>query len=94
MNRPLLYIKVTSPRETIFQGPAISLSSINSSGRFDILPGHANFITIIDNQPIEIKRTDNKLMVLGFSQAIIYTLANKIAIFAEPKFSQEQNQRI
>lgn len=44
---PQLHIKVLSPTQTFYDGPAISLSATNAVGPFDILPGHANFFSLL-----------------------------------------------
>ncbi len=50
-----LTVKIISPTQTIFDGEAFSVSSVNSLGKFDILPMHANFITLIQKQPIFLR---------------------------------------
>jgi hypothetical protein len=55
----VLNVKIFSPTQTIFEGEAVSISSVNSMGKFDILPFHANFITLVQKTPI-IVRTKKK----------------------------------
>ncbi len=38
---------VKSRKKTFFDGEALSISSSNEAGDFDILPHHANFITMV-----------------------------------------------
>lgn len=40
---------VRSKQKVLFQGEVTAISSTNAKGNFDILPGHANFITLIKN---------------------------------------------
>ncbi len=84
MNNEYLYVRVLTPKSILYEGEALSISSTNSQGKFDVLPQHANFISFIENQPIEIRKKDHKLISFGFSKAIIYTLGNKVSIYAEP----------
>lgn len=79
----LLDIKIITPKDVLFEGKARAVSSKNSSGKFDILPEHANFITIIENEPI-IVHFEKEDKEFKFSQAIIYQKANKVLVFAEP----------
>ncbi len=81
----LLNVRIISPREIIYQGSALSVSSRNSKGKFDILARHANFLTIIENQPVEIIKEDLSTQVFNFSQAIIYSVGNRVSIYADPK---------
>ncbi len=85
----LLYIKVMSPQETFFEGQAQSVSSVNSSGPFDVIPEHANFITIIENQDIIVIKPDHQALKFHFTQAIIYNVENKVTIYAEPLSAQK-----
>lgn len=50
-----LTVKILSPTQTIFDGEAYSISSVNSLGKFDILPFHANFITLVQKSPIVLR---------------------------------------
>jgi hypothetical protein len=50
-----LTVKIISPTQTIFDGEAYSISSVNSLGKFDILPFHANFITLVQKTPIILR---------------------------------------
>ena len=54
-NKNTLTVKIISPTQTIFDGEAYSISSINSLGKFDILPYHANFITLVQKAPITLR---------------------------------------
>lgn len=55
MAQDLLKVKILSPTQTIFDGEALSVSSVNTDGTFDILPFHANFITLIKKSPITLR---------------------------------------
>ncbi len=78
-----LTVKLMTPKQMLYSGPAQSVSSTNSAGNFDILNQHANFISIIENHPIII-RTGTQELKFQFSQAIIYAVKNVVTIFAEP----------
>ena len=75
-----LAVEINSPEKELWKGEALSVSSENLSGVFDILPFHANFITIIENKPIKI-RTPEKMEEFNFSNAILYATKNKIIIY-------------
>jgi F0F1-type ATP synthase epsilon subunit len=42
-----LSVIVKSRKEVLFEGSAYSITSYNERGFFDILPTHANFVTLI-----------------------------------------------
>lgn len=55
MAQNFLNVKILSPTQTIFEGEVLSVSSVNSTGKFDILPYHANFITLISKNPVILR---------------------------------------
>jgi F0F1-type ATP synthase epsilon subunit len=78
-----LLVIVASTDKVLWSGIALSVSSVNSDGPFDILGGHANFITLIDNKPIKVVTIDKKTMTFTFKQAIIFIVSNLVKIYAE-----------
>ena len=76
----ILKVRISSPDAVIWEGDAISVSSINSQGPFDILPYHTNFITIVENQPIKI-HTPVKWEEFTYTNAIIYNRKNTVLIY-------------
>ncbi len=80
----ILNVKVITPKETLYRGEATSVSSINSEGKFDILAHHANFITMVEKHPIEVRERNQQVKTFNFSQAIIYNTGNEVSIYAEP----------
>lgn len=79
----VLQVKITSPKEIIFQGEALSVSSKNSKGLFDVLPLHANFITLIENEPIVVRKANGESQSFSFPVAIIYTRDNRVDIYTD-----------
>jgi len=76
----LLSVKINSPDKIIWEGKAEYISSVNSQGPFDILPSHANFITIVENKPIKIK-SQTDILTYTFTRAVIYNHSNNILIY-------------
>lgn len=79
----ILQVRVLSPKKMIFLGQAESVTSTNSAGKFDILPQHANFITLIKNHPIVIISKQKQVMQYTFNLAILYALNNSVTIYTE-----------
>lgn len=77
----ILYVRIISPTQLIFQGQAQSVSSKNVDGVFDILPQHANFITLIEGNPIIVRTPDKKSLSFNLPLAIIFTRENKVNIY-------------
>lgn len=83
-----LSLHILSPLEDIFNGEVVSLSSRNSAGNFDILPEHANFITLIDKDPIIVRMPGGEKKVFEFPQAVLRCHDGKIEVFTD--FSQAE----
>lgn len=67
-------------KEVFYQGKAEAVSSQNRLGKFDILPGHTNFITLIfDN--LLILAPEKKKVAYQFKRGVLETSENKVNIF-------------
>jgi F0F1-type ATP synthase epsilon subunit len=53
--RPTMLVKVYSPFQTYFNEAAYSLSGLNDTGPFDVLPHHHNFITLLKASELVIE---------------------------------------
>ena len=80
---PTLHVRIVSPKGTVFEGQAYSVSSQNSVGKFDILPGHTNFITLIKDQSIFIVTVTNQTINLKVPLSVIYTTHNLVSIYTD-----------
>ncbi len=77
-----LKVIINSPNKLIWEGVASSVSSKNSAGSFDILPEHANFITMIQNEPIVI-RTLSKDKVFTYENSVLSVYGGNVTIYTE-----------
>lgn len=67
-------------KEVFFEGRAKSISSENPLGKFDVLPKHANFVTLIFNELIIITEKDEKISY-QFKRGVLEVTENKVNIF-------------
>ena len=81
MPNPTLHVRIISPQKLLLDTEAFSVSSKNLYGLFDILPQHANFITLIENSPIEVRLPNQKPVIFKFTMAIILVTDNKVNIY-------------
>jgi len=79
----VLKVVISNPSELIWEGEAESVSSENSAGKFDILSGHANFVTMINNKPIIIRNRDNKDQVVTYKTAVLSVMNGRVMIYAD-----------
>lgn len=80
-----LQVKVQNPRQILFNGEALSVSSADRKGKFDILPEHANFIALIDKKPIEIVQTNKEKITFNVNTAIVLNRNNIVTVFVDPQ---------
>ncbi|TSC64740.1 MAG: Uncharacterized protein G01um101493_24 [Microgenomates group bacterium Gr01-1014_93] len=83
MTNQLLNVRIVTPKAIVYEGTALSVSSKNSKGKFDILPQHANFITIVEKSPITIRTDLKKRLTFNFEVAIISTIKNLVNIYTD-----------
>jgi len=83
MDPNTLTVKIVSPKGELFADSAKSVSSTNVGGKFDILPQHANFITLIENVPITVIKLNKEKAVFNFTLAIIYAIKNKVTVYTD-----------
>ena len=81
-----LHIRILSPQQLILDTQAQSVTSKNTQGNFDILPLHANFITVIENVPIVIHTLEGKRLSFAFPFAIIFTANNQVNIYTQIQY--------
>lgn len=81
MTDQLLQVRIVSPKETLFEGRAASVSSVNSVGAFDILPEHAKFVTIVQSKPLIVRLSDHTQKQFSFPLAIIHAHEGKVDIY-------------
>lgn len=77
---PTIHIRVASPFKTFFDEEAFSISAVNDTGPFDILPHHHNFITLLNACTITVRtaRGDFHIQISG---GIMHVKADKIIVF-------------
>lgn len=82
-SKPTIKLRIISPVEDVFDGEILSLSSRNSSGNFDVLPEHANFITLVNDYPITIVKPTGEKQVFQFPTAVLRCQENKVEVFTD-----------
>ncbi|MDO8452856.1 MAG: hypothetical protein Q7S79_03840 [bacterium] len=78
-----LHIRITTPREVLYEGEAESISSANVDGPFDILPYHANFITFVQGKEFTIRQKAGGDKKFTFDFAIVYNKDNQVNIYTD-----------
>ncbi len=76
-------VSISNAEERIWEGVAYSVSSANSAGQFDVLPGHANFVTMIKNEPIVIRARMKEDQTFRYKTAVLSVKNNKVEIYSD-----------
>lgn len=77
-----MHVKVYAPFKVYFDGDAISISAINDTGPFDILPQHHNFMTLINACDIVV-RTDKGEEKIAITRGIMHVKADQVVVFLD-----------
>ena len=80
--KPVMHIKVYSPYQTYFDEVGFSISAENSTGPFDILPRHHNFITLLDacELIIQTERGEQRIRISG---GLMHVKTNNVIVFLD-----------
>ncbi|MCA9332642.1 hypothetical protein KDA00_02095 [Candidatus Saccharibacteria bacterium] len=77
-----MHVKVYAPFKVYFDGVATSISAVNDTGPFDILPKHHNFMTLISQGEV-IVRTDKAEEKFKISHGIMHVKADDVVVFLD-----------
>jgi F0F1-type ATP synthase epsilon subunit len=91
MNGDAFFLLVRSRDKIIYQGEASSVSSVNERGKFDILPQHSNFISLVKDYLI-IRGKDGKSTEIKIDNGIIRVHKDKVDIYIGIKRSFENKK--
>lgn len=77
-------VKVYSQQRVYFDELATSISAVNATGPFDVLPGHHNFISLLDACELEIRRPSGKeTQKIKISGGLIHVKADRTTVFLD-----------
>lgn len=88
-DKPALTMKlqILTPDTTLFDGEVKEISCHNEKGQFDVLYGHANFMSMIDKK-IQVIQADGEKKEYPVEQALIEVHDNEIYIFMNISMNQ------
>ncbi len=78
----ILAVKVYSPFKVYFQGEANSVSAVNNTGPFDILPQHHNFLTLLNACDLVIRTSETKQKI-RIARGVMHVRANHVTVFLD-----------
>jgi F0F1-type ATP synthase epsilon subunit len=77
-----MHVKVYAPFKVYFDGEATSISALNDTGNFDILPKHHNFMTLLNTGEI-IVRTEGNEEKIKVIRGIMHVKADDVVVFMD-----------
>lgn len=80
--KDMLRAKIWSPFRVYFDGEARSVSGVNATGPFDILPEHRNFITLLSPCELVLQTRQGELRI-RISGGVMQVHNNTATIFLE-----------
>ena len=78
--KPMMQVKVYAPFKNYFDEPAYSISAVNHTGPFDVLPHHHSFMTLIDPCEMVISAPNGETKIIT-KQAVMHVKADKVVVF-------------
>lgn len=77
-----MHVKVYAPFKTYFDGQASSISAVNGTGPFDVLPKHHNFMTLLSPCEIVVRTQQGEERIL-ISRGIMHVKSNDVIVFLD-----------
>jgi F0F1-type ATP synthase epsilon subunit len=75
-------VKIFSPYQTYYEGEAASLSAVNRTGPFDVLPGHINFFSLLTTGTI-VLNTGFQRLEFPIARGILRVNRDTVTLFAD-----------
>lgn len=76
----LLQVIAREPFKVYYEGPAKIVSATNRVGRFDVLPGHADFFTVLSPGEVVIE-TEKETVNFAVSGGIVGVRDDEVMLF-------------
>lgn len=80
--KPLMHIKIYSPFKIYFDQDGYSITGVNNTGPFDILPHHHNFMTLLDASELLI-RTPVGEQRIRIARGIMHVKSDQVIVFLD-----------
>ncbi len=81
--KPTMAVKVYAPFQVYFEGDAYSVSAVNATGPFDILPRHRNFLCMLVPCNLTIQPTKGDQKIIKIHRALMHVKADRVVVFMD-----------
>ncbi len=79
----LFHAKIYTPFQTEYDDYALSLSALNESGPFDVLPGHHNFITMLLPCDVMVETPEKEKKIIPITRGLMHIRDDELIIFLD-----------
>lgn len=80
---PTMQVLVHSPFREYYDGLANSITAINATGEFDILPHHHNFISLLEPCELMIRTVTAGDLKITISGGLMHVKADQVIVFLD-----------
>ncbi len=81
--KPTMAVKVYAPFQVYFEGDAYSISAVNATGPFDILPKHHNFLCMLVPCNLTILPVEGEQKTIKIRRALMHVKADRVVVFMD-----------
>jgi len=81
-SKPTMEVKVYAPFKVYYEGTAFSVSALNATGPFDILPHHHKFLCMLVPCTLVIQ-TPNGPQNIKVNRALMHVQADRVVVFMD-----------
>ena len=82
-SKPTMFVKVYAPFQVYFEGDAESVSAVNETGPFDILPRHKNFLCMLVPCILKVRTSDGNEKSIKIRRALMHVKADRVTVFMD-----------
>lgn len=80
--KPSMAVKIYAPFKIYYEGEAFSVSAVNATGPFDILPRHHNFLCMLVPCVIKVVTPDGPKEIKAH-RALMHVKADRVVVFMD-----------
>lgn len=81
--KPSMAVKVYAPFQVYFEGEAYSVSGVNATGPFDVLPHHHNFLCMLAPCNLVIQPVEGEQKTVKITRALMHVKADRVVVFMD-----------
>lgn len=84
-SKPVMHVKVYSPFKVYFEDDAYSISGVNATGPFDVLPRHHHFMTLLSPCELVVKTANSQMpeQRIRISGGLMHVKTDQVTVFLD-----------